>query len=287
MTLSTSAIRRVVLACLVAGACSTPAPTPPPQPDPESPDAVVAPDAPPCVPAEGAPLCDEVVVDAGPFWMGCNETLDAQCGHEEYPQHEVSLSAFAISKTEVTVAQFAQCVAAGACETPEQNDDLCTWSKSAQDQHPVNCVRWSQAAAYCQWAGGRLPTEAEWEKAARGTDGAVYPWGADPPSCKLVNYWSCDGTLDPVGSHPDGASPYGALDMAGNVWEWTADWYEAGYYDSSPAVSPLGPDAGEGRTIRGGSFLFYEGDGQRTSIRGDVEPDAAWHALGFRCVRSL
>ncbi len=188
----------------------------------------------------------------------------------EQPIHTVYLDAFWIDKTEVTNGQYALCLAEGACQEPH-------FSKSATrdnyfgnpefDAYPVVFVDWYMAEAYCAWAGRRLPTEAEWEKAARGTDGRLYPWGNEIDD-KLANYGQdatgcegCDTTA--VGSYPDGASTYGALDMAGNVWEWVADEWDENYYDNSPSENPQGPSFGSSkRTTRGGSW-----NGTMTSVR--------------------
>jgi formylglycine-generating enzyme required for sulfatase activity len=193
----------------------------------------------------GAAMVD---VPQGPFWMGCNEALDADCSGNEYPYHEVTLSAYRIDVTEVAVVAYADCVDAGACSEPDSGA-ACNWSAVGRGDHPINCVDWQQAADYCAWAGKRLPTEAEWEKAARGTDGRKYPWGSDAPTCSLANFYygvggCADGTV-PVGSSPAGASPYAALNLAGNVGEWVADWYETFYYASSPSDDPVGPAAEE------------------------------------------
>ena len=221
---------------------------------------------------------DYLPVPAGEFLMGAT-SADSSADDDEKPQHVVYLDAFWIMKTEVTNAQYAQCVAAGACAEPGNT----RWQDHEYIDHPVVNVGWSQAQTYCVWAGGRLPTEAEWEKAARGADGRRYPWGDAVPDVQRANYGNPNGGTTPVGSYPAGASPYGALDMAGNVWEWVADWYDAGYYARSPAVNPLGPDTGIGRVLRGGSWDYAAG-GLRCSSR-RYGPALRYSNIGFRCAR--
>jgi formylglycine-generating enzyme required for sulfatase activity len=217
-----------------------------------------------------------VDVPAGDFPMGCNSAVDMDCADDEKPLHTVTLAAFKIDRTEVTQAQYAACVSAGACNAPS-----CSWDCSKAD-NPATCLLQSDAKAYCAWAGGRLPSEAEWEKAARGSAGNKYPWGNSEPDCTLANMSGCGGAVQPVGSLSAGASPYGALDMAGNVVEMVADWYDAAYYASSPSSDPTGPASGTRYGGRGGGFksaaLF-----QRTSKRDwyDLTDTAA--GLGFRC----
>jgi formylglycine-generating enzyme required for sulfatase activity len=211
-----------------------------------------------------ATAADMVRVPAGQFIMGSNEGES-----DEQPVHIVYLDGFYIDKTEVSNAQYRKCMETGPCDTPE---DTIYYDNADYAQHPVVFVRWNDANAYCQWAGKRLPTEAEWEKAARGTGRWVYPWGNTFDGTKL-NFadkntsfdWSDSNWDDgyaataPVGSYPNGASPYEALDMAGNVWEWVADWYDEGYYSQSPGRNPPGPDSGEYRVLRGGSWGNYRG----------------------------
>jgi formylglycine-generating enzyme required for sulfatase activity/Tfp pilus assembly protein PilF len=190
-----------------------------------------------------------VYVPAGPFIMGLDEG-----GFDEKPQHEVELDAFWIMQTEVTNEQYEKCVQADICTLPFNptwgTDEF--WAK--YDQHPVTYVTWEQATVYAEWAGGRLPTEAEWEKAARGMDGRLYPWGSQQPTAQRLNFDKQIGEPQPVGRYPDGASPYGALDMAGNVWEWVIDWYDPDYYYTSPSENPTGPPTGERRVLRGGAY---------------------------------
>jgi formylglycine-generating enzyme required for sulfatase activity len=246
-----------------------------------------------------------VSVPGGEFFMGCNQTVDTECDYDEKPGRRVSVNAFQIDKTEVTMAQYGRCVDAGACssegltmpywetstEPYKERPELawaCNWGKAGREQHPINCVTWQQAHTYCEWAGKRLPTEAEWEKAARGTDGRKYPWGnqgydaaklvanitdeayrRSRPEAKVVdgyddNYY---GTA-PVGSFPAGASPYGALDMIGNVLEWMADWYDAKH---------------QYWVIRGGSWAnrsHYD----RASDRYKGDAPKRSETVGFRCV---
>jgi serine/threonine-protein kinase len=212
--------------------------------------------------AVATPASKMVKVPAGEFWMGCNEKVDQECDADEKPGRSVSVDAFSIDRTEVTVAQYRDCVEAGRCTDPATTGS-CNWGQAGRDDHPVNCVDWSKAKAYCEWAGKRLPTEAEWEKAARGTDGRKYPWGNDWSASK-ANVGD-DGTK-PVGSYPSGASPYGAVDMAGNVWEWVSD------------------KVGDGRGLRGGSWN-NNARLARASNRFSYDPDTRSNYVGFRCAQ--
>jgi formylglycine-generating enzyme required for sulfatase activity len=259
----------------------------------------------------------EVYVPSGPFEMGSNSGEA-----EEKPVHKVTLSAYWIDRTEVTIAMFARFVADAGYKTDAEKDGSsavfnpqskqwerttgANWqhpqgpnsSLSGLDQHPVVHVSWNDAAAYCAWVGARLPTEAEWEKAARGTDGRAYPWGNAAPDGKLVNFADENLAVDgadksandgfqftaPVGSYPAGASPYGALDMAGNVWEWVNDWYGETYFQGSPTDNPQGPATGDYRVLRGGSWN-YDGSGMRASLRGRSSPVNRNVSGGFRCAR--
>lgn len=219
-----------------------------------------------------------LAVAAGEFVMGCNEAVDDACDDDEKPMHTVSLSAFEIEQTEVTQGQYTACVLDDACSPP-----ACAWD-CEQPGLPAGCLDWQQAQDYCAWAGRRLPSEAEWEKAARGSEGALFPWGDDAPDCALAHLAGCGDGPAPAGSLEDGASPYGALDMAGNMVEMVADWYDAEYYASSPASDPTGPSSGERYVGRGGGYRS-EADWLRASKRDwyDLADSAA--SLGFRCAR--
>jgi len=249
---------------------------------------------------KGGPM---VYVPAGEFMMGCNEAVDSQCQNDEKPYHRVYLDAYNVDKYEVTVADYEKCVKAGKCsdyhltgyEWPGQSfteSEYCNWSKSGKGNHPINCVDWSQPSGYCEWAGKRLPTEAEWEKAARGTDGRKYPWGNETATCDYAvmndggNGCGRNSTW-PIGSKPKGASPYGVMDMAGNVWEWVQDWYEEGYYKNSPAQNPQGPSSGTLRALRGGSWYNDNPGNLRTSHRVRYHPSGRDDYGGFRCVRGV
>ena len=228
-------------------------------------------------PADGAVM---VYLPAGEFLMGSAED-DPTADDDEKPQHTLYLDAFWIDKTEVTNAQYRQCVEAGACEEPG-----CWYIEeaSAPDQ-PVVCVDWYDAQVYAEWVGGRLPTEAEWEKAARGTDGRLWPWGNEPPDKDLCNFLGDNvGQATPVGQYsPRGDSPYGCADMAGNVWEWLADWYGVDYYTSSPSRNPQGPESGDERVLRGGSFSDSQSS-IRCAHRFRIDPDYWGRDQGFRVV---
>jgi formylglycine-generating enzyme required for sulfatase activity/tRNA A-37 threonylcarbamoyl transferase component Bud32 len=241
-----------------------------------------------------------VYVPAGTFWMGSDDS-DPDAYSNEKPQHEVYLDAFWIDRTEVTNGQYRRCVADGACNPPSKSGSSAResyYGNAEFDDYPVVYVDWSQAEAYCAWAGARLPTEAEWEKAARGDDRRIYPWG-DAFDGSRLNFCDRDCQFDwkdekvddgyadtaPVGSYPVGASPYGALDMAGNVWEWVADWYADDYYTHSPGNNPQGPGSGTLRVVRGGSWR----DPQRyvrAAYRSENGPSYASSYRGFRCARS-
>jgi formylglycine-generating enzyme required for sulfatase activity len=227
-----------------------------------------------------------VSVPAGDFVMGCNAVVDDSCHADEKPMRTVSLAAFEIDKTEVTQAEFTACVLAGSCAPPwpaTAGGVPCVWDCQNAD-HPAGCITWEQAKAYCAWAQKRLPTEAEWEKAARGTDGRKYPWGNGEPTCNEVNMTGCGEHSDAVGAHPSGASPYGVLDMAGNMVEMVADWYDAAYYSVAPDVDPKGPASGTRYVGRGGGFRS-EAEWQRASSRDWYDLEDLGMPLGFRCAR--
>jgi eukaryotic-like serine/threonine-protein kinase len=182
---------------------------------------------------------------------------------------------------------YAHCVAAGSCTEPYDTKSYHGPNHYGNSQYadfPVVDVDWYQASAYCSWAGRRLPTEAEWKKAARGTDGRIFPWG-NQELRTLANYNQNVGDATKVGSYPAGASPYGAFDMAGNVWEWVADWYSATYYQSSPSRNPTGPSLGQWRGLRGGSYMD-DIRRLRSAGRRWLPPDYWEFMFGFRCAVS-
>ena len=220
-----------------------------------------------------------VLVPEGEFQMGSEEGWES-----ERPVHSVYLSSYWIDQTEVTNQQYQLCIDAEACDTPGDLDSFTReeyFTSPAFSEYPVINVSWYDAQNYCQWAGRRLPTEAEWEKAARGIEGNVYPWG-DGITCELANFIGCLGDTSAVGSYPLGASPYGVLDLSGNVWEWVSDWYFIGYYEESPLDYPLGPDSGAYRVVRGGSWNDYDWY-LRTTTRYSYFPDNERVSIGFRC----
>jgi formylglycine-generating enzyme required for sulfatase activity len=241
-----------------------------------------------------------VLIPAGDFWMGCNAAKDGGCDPDEKPQHQVTLSAYYMDLDEVTVDDYAGCVSAGGCSPPDTGSG-CNWGSGGKGSHPINCVDWFQASAYCAWADKRLPTEAEWEKAARGgcetvagdckTGMRTYPWSEAAASCTYAVMSDggdgCGtGGTSPVGSNsPAGDGPYGLRDMSGNVWEWGADWYDSSYYGTSPSQDPKGPSDGDKRVFRGGS-LYDFGASLRAAVRFGDLPETRYSGLGFRCART-
>jgi formylglycine-generating enzyme required for sulfatase activity len=228
----------------------------------------------------------EIHIPAGEFLMGADAS-ESLAYDQEFPQHTVYLDAYWIDEHEVTNAQYAQCVAAEACTEPYSKD---SWNRSSYygnsqyANYPVIYVDWYQASAYCAWAGGSLPTEAQWEKAARGTDGQLYPWGNQSPNSSLLNFNYDTGDTTEACSYPEGNSPYDLCDMAGNVWEWVNDWYDKNYYDSSPASNPQGPVTGDYRLFRGGCW-DNGSEGVRSSYRYMYNPINWNNRGGFRCSR--
>jgi formylglycine-generating enzyme required for sulfatase activity len=224
-----------------------------------------------------------LLVPAGIFTMGSSDGSP-----EEQPVHEVYLDDFYLDKYEVTNVLYRACVDAGVCNEPHNTGSSTRptyYGDPAFDSYPVIYVDWSQAKTYCEWRGARLPTEAEREKAARGTDGRTYPWG-EGTDCSRANYSSCIGDTVAVGGYEDGLSPYGLYDMAGNVSEWVADWFGADYYATlaDNASNPQGPNDGTLRGVRGGS---WEGQDRflRAYTRGRRQPVYNDFEIGIRCAR--
>jgi formylglycine-generating enzyme required for sulfatase activity len=235
-----------------------------------------------------------IEIPAGKVWIGCDETNNAgfSCLADELPLHQVFLDAFFIDKFEVTNAQFALCVKDEACTQPYYQHSATRqdyYSDPDYADFPKVAVSWFEARDYCGWVGGRLPTEAEWVRAARGDDKRVYPWGDEVPDCDKANTLDektgklCFGDTTPVGSFPEGASPLGVMDLAGNVWEWTADWYHQNYYSISPEVNPQGPEQGGTKVVHGGGF-DYGWKVTRIAYTTDHDPREHKISFGFRCV---
>lgn len=256
-----------------------------------------------------------VIIPAGEFLMGSpKEEGEA----DEHPQHKVYLDSYYMDKHEVTVEEYAACVREGTCKEPgtQRDSEKCNFGQPGREKHPINCVDWESAKSYCEWAGKRLPTEAEWEKAARGTQARRYPWGDEWDRNKLNSaskwagkeigdpgtwnkYFYQDGKgkaflaaqTAPIGSYQMDQSLYGVHDMGGNVSEWAADWYDEKYYEASPSRNPKGPELPQAynkdwrRILRGGSWANFS-VGCRAANRGRDEPNSRGNLLGFRCALS-
>ena len=236
---------------------------------------------------DGAPM---VLIPAGDFLMG-TPLSNRDGGRDEYPQRLISLDAFYVDVYEITNGRYLDFITATGHRFPENPRDkkLSLWKESTVPDlfkdHPVVNVDWDDAAAYCTWAGKQLPTEAQWERAARGTNGRRFPWGDAEPTRVLANYlnqWRDGAALEPVGSHPQGASAEGVQDLEGNVWEWVADWYDPHYYTVGPARNPRGPSDGTRRVIRGSGWES-EAPLLRSAHRLSSDPKNRNHTLGFRC----
>ena len=221
-------------------------------------------------------------IPAGEFIMGSSK-YDRDLETNEVPQHTVNLDAFWISQTQVTNAMYAQCVAEGACKYSAGHEINPRYLDAAYANHPIVYVTWQAAMNYCTWSGGRLPTEAEWEKAARGTEGQKYTWGNSSPTSDQVNANNIVGDTTPAGQYPQGASVYGALDMGGNVREWVWDWYDSYYYQYSELDNPMGPASGEKKVLKGACYsdiLRFT----RPANRLAHDPTSPGINRGFRCV---
>ena len=245
---------------------------------------------------------DMVSIPGGTLWMGCSGS-DPDCRQDEKPGRQVAVDGFLIDRTEVTVIDYAKCVIAGDCSDRRVNgyaldgdtfvvSTACNWKQPRREHHPINCVSHAQARRYCEWRGARLPTEAEWERAARGDDRRRYPWGDEEPSC-LFAVMADEGddgcgrkSSWAVGRKTRDRSPYGVSDLAGNVREWVADWYAPDYYPSAPVTSPGGPEHGERRVTRGGGWGNVAPHLLRVSARQSHEPRTHSAHVGFRCARS-
>jgi len=227
------------------------------------------------------PLGSMVVIPAGEFTMGSQDG-----DGDEQPAHKVFVDSFSIDVYEVTVGEYADFLRSGGGHLPPDWNKM---NQMAYQKRPVMGVDWADAVAFCNSVGKRLPTEAEWEKAARGTDGRLYPWGNDPPTPLHANYAKNGSndleTLAPVGSFENGKSPYGVYDMAGNVWEWVSDWYDNNYYQNSPRQNPEGPSTGGFKVIRGGAWNSSARILRSADRYWDPPSFRSLYFPGFRCAK--
>ena len=223
-----------------------------------------------------------IFIPAGEFIMGSSDD-DKDANAEEKPAHKVYTDAYWIDRTQVTNAMFRSCVKAGACTYDLLPVTAPNYYNPIYDNHPVVYVTWQQAATYCAWEGGRLPTEAEWEKAARGPKNTLYAWGDQIPNANLVNLNNYVGNTTAVGLFPRGQSAYGIMDMGGNVREWVSDWFADDYYQHSPTNNPKGPETGEKKVLKGAAFsdmkVFSRSADRLTHV-----PDSPGNVRGFRCM---
>ncbi|MCI0553422.1 MAG: formylglycine-generating enzyme family protein [Anaerolineae bacterium] len=240
----------------------------------------------PATPAAGETRTSEtdgmvqVFVPDGYFIIG-SAMDDPHADEDEKPSHKVFLDSFWIDRTEVTNTMYLHCMSTKACTPPARS---IYYTKPEYANHPAIGISWVQAQEYCKWAERRLPTEAEWEKAARGTDSRIYPWGNTIPETELSNFGHQINETVPVGMYPEGASPYGALDMAGNAWEWVADGYQPDFYSRSPQENPLSDSPVNRRVLRGGNW-DSNAEGIRVTNRFWAFPGRN-DTDGFRCAES-
>lgn len=235
-----------------------------------------------------------IVIPAGEFEMGCKPSDGVYCLPGTTP-HKVLLAKFKMDKYLMTFARYQACIDAGKCTEPYMGG-ACNYGMNWSANHPVNCITYEQAERACAFEDKRLPTEAEWAKAARGHKSFIFPWGNAPePSCDLavinkkngskIGPGCGAGTTQPVGSKPKGASPYGLMDMAGNVFQWTSDWYSETYFSNSPTNNPKGPASGVYKVLRGSAWTAKYRDGIALTVRSPYAPQGQGYIVGARCAK--